>query len=51
VTTAAGGRALARLLPDALAVEMEGAALARFVIDVASVHTRLVVHDSLRSLR
>jgi hypothetical protein len=34
VTTAAGGRALAR-----------------FVIDVASVYTRLVVHDWLRSLR
>jgi adenosylhomocysteine nucleosidase len=78
VTTAADAEALAQLLPEALAVEMEGAALAqvctdfsrpfavvrtvcdradaethadltRFVIDVASVYTRVIVHDWLRS--
>jgi adenosylhomocysteine nucleosidase len=77
VSTAAESAALACALPDALAVEMEGAALAqvcadfdrpfavlrtisdraddaahadfsRFIAEVASVYTRVVVHDWLR---
>jgi adenosylhomocysteine nucleosidase len=77
VATAAEGRALAAALPDALAVEMEGAAVAqvcmdfdrpfavlrtvsdraddaahgdfsRFIAEVASVYTRVVLHDWLR---
>jgi adenosylhomocysteine nucleosidase len=76
VATAAESRALAQALPDALAVEMEGAALAqvchdfgrpfavlrtisdradddahadftRFIVEVASVYTRVIVHDWL----
>jgi adenosylhomocysteine nucleosidase len=76
VATAAESRALARGLPDALAVEMEGAALAqvchdfgvpcavlrtisdradddahadftRFIVEVASVYTRVIVQDWL----
>ena len=76
--TAADSRSAAQLLPEALAVEMEGAALAqvctdfgrpfavlrtvsdradddahadlsRFVLDVASVYTRVIVHDWLRA--
>jgi adenosylhomocysteine nucleosidase len=76
VSTAAESRALAQALPDALAVEMEGAALAqvcsdfsvpfavlrtvsdradddahadfaRFIVEVASVYTRGIVHDWL----
>jgi len=78
VATAAESRALAAALPDALAVEMEGAAVAqvcadfdrpfavlrtisdraddaahadfsRFIAEVASVYTRVVLHDWLRS--
>jgi adenosylhomocysteine nucleosidase len=77
VATAAESRALAAALPDALAVEMEGAAVAqvctdfdlpfavlrtvsdraddaahsdfsRFIAEVASVYTRVVLHDWLR---
>jgi adenosylhomocysteine nucleosidase len=77
VATAAESRALAAALPDALAVEMEGAALAqvcadfarpfavlrtisdraddsahadfkRFIAEVASVYTRVIVHDWLQ---
>lgn len=80
VTKAEDGQTLAQLLPEALAVDMEGAALAqvctdfgrpfavlrtvcdrpdaeshadlaRFVIDVVSVYTRLIVHDWLRNTR
>jgi len=76
VATAAESRALAQALPDALAVEMEGAALAqvchdfgrpfavlrtisdradddahadftRFIAEVASVYTRVILHDWL----
>jgi adenosylhomocysteine nucleosidase len=76
VATAAESRALAQALPDVLAVEMEGAALAqvchdfgvpfavlrtisdradddahadftRFIVEVASVYTRVIVHDWL----
>jgi adenosylhomocysteine nucleosidase len=76
IATAAESRALAQALPDALAVEMEGAALAqvchdfgrpfavlrtvsdradddahadftRFIAEVASVYTRVIVHDWL----
>lgn len=76
VATAAESRTLAQALPDALAVEMEGAALAqvchdfgrpfavlrtisdradddahadfaRFIVEVASVYTRVIVHDWL----
>jgi adenosylhomocysteine nucleosidase len=78
VATAAESRALVDALPDALAVEMEGAALAqvcadfdrpfavlrtisdradesahtdfsRFIVDVASVYTRVIVSDWLDS--
>lgn len=78
VCTAAESRALTAALPDALAVEMEGAALAqvchdfgrpfavlrtvsdradddahadfsRFIVEVASVYTRVVVHDWLHT--
>jgi adenosylhomocysteine nucleosidase len=78
VSTAAESRALAAALPDALAVEMEGAALAqvcadfgrpfavlrtisdraddsahadfnRFIAEVASVYTRVIVNDWLGS--
>jgi adenosylhomocysteine nucleosidase len=77
VASAAQSRALAADLPDALAVEMEGAAVAqvcadfgrplavlrtvsdraddaahadfsRFIAEVASVYTRVVIHDWLR---
>src|SRR5258706_4071777 len=77
VATAAESRALVHDLPDALAVEMEGAALAqvchdfgrpfavlrtvsdradddahadfsRFIVEVASVYTRVIVHDWLQ---
>ena len=80
VATAAESAALARALPDALAVEMEGAALAqvchdfgrpfavvrtisdradddahadfsRFIAEVASVYTRVIVHDWLQGAR
>jgi adenosylhomocysteine nucleosidase len=78
VATAAESRALAAALPQALAVEMEGAAVAqvcadfdrpfavlrtvsdraddaahadfsRFIVEVASVYTRVVLHDWLRA--
>jgi adenosylhomocysteine nucleosidase len=78
MSTAAESRALAAALPDTLAVEMEGAAVAqvcadferpfavlrtisdraddsahadfsRFIAEVASVYTRVVMHDWLRS--
>ncbi|HEX6703260.1 MAG TPA: 5'-methylthioadenosine/adenosylhomocysteine nucleosidase [Albitalea sp.] len=78
VATADQSRVIAEALPDALAVEMEGAALAqvcadfdrpfavlrtvsdraddaahadftRFIAEVASVYTRVIVHDWLRS--
>jgi adenosylhomocysteine nucleosidase len=77
VATAAESRALAQVLPELLAVEMEGAALAqvchdfqrpfavlrtvsdraddaahadftRFIAEVASVYTRVIVHDWLQ---
>jgi adenosylhomocysteine nucleosidase len=76
VATAAESRALAQAVPEVLAVEMEGAALAqvchdfgvpfavlrtisdradddahadftRFIVEVASVYTRVIVHDWL----
>jgi adenosylhomocysteine nucleosidase len=79
VATAAESRALAQALPDVLAVEMEGAALAqvchdfarpfavlrtisdradddahadfaRFIVEVASVYTRVIVGDWLAAL-